>query len=325
MNASIKELLQQIKNFDHIVLAGHTSPDGDAISACLALAQAIKKLGKNPTVLLENIPETYSYLKGSSFVYDKDTKNLTPELFIALDCGDISRLGKVLPLFNTAKVTANIDHHASNDDFANINIVNKTASSTSEIVFEVIDFIALETKTDILDIDIANCLYTGIVFDTCGFKHSSTSPRTHHIAGVLLEKGVDSSFIHNQVIYTHSIENAKLLATAIQNLYIKDGIAISTLSKEEIFEKCSASYEDLEGISGYLLDIKGVNVAGFLIEVSDEKTKVSLRSKFLDVNSVAQKFGGGGHILASGAKICTDLKSAKDLVLKELISLNNLT
>lgn len=318
---NIISLIEQIKISENIVLAGHTSPDGDAISANFSLALAIKKMGKNPIILLESFPDTYNFLTGHDFIFSGDISTLKPDLFIALDCGDISRLGRFSTVFNNSNVTANVDHHISNDLFAQINIVDKVSSSTSQIVFDIISQISAQLNKDILDLDISTCLYTGIVFDTCGFKHSSTSPKTHQIASVLLQKGVDSSFIHNAIIYSHSIENSKLLATAIKNLYFENGIVISTLSKNEIFNECGASYEDLEGISGYLLDIKGAEVAAFLFERANGQTKVSLRSKKLKVNCIAEKFGGGGHILACGATLSSDLATSKNIILNELNAL----
>lgn len=314
MYSEIKNVIEEIKKAKNIVLAGHVSPDGDAVSANFALALAIKKMGKEPIILLEKYADTYDYLKGHNFVYTEQQDKLNPDLFIALDCGDIERLGIAKEVFKRAKKTINIDHHMSNDNFADINVVNKEGSSTSEVVYEIIN----QMQDDIIDKDIATIIYTGIVFDTCGFKHSSTGKRTHQIAGELIEKGVDSSDIHTNLIYTHSIGNARLLAKSIENLHIDGNISISILSKNDILEKCNASYDELEGISGYLLDIKGITVSAFLYEKRDGSIKVSFRAKELNVNEIASKFGGGGHKLASGATIKGTLEEAKEIVLKEI-------
>lgn len=312
MYSEIKNFIEEIKNAEKIVLAGHISPDGDAVSSNFALALAIKKLGKNPVILLENYADTYDFLNGHHLVSKKYEE--IPDIFISLDCGDIKRLGKFEEVFNLAKKTVNIDHHSDNNSFGDINIVNKKASSTSEIVFEIIN----QIKDIEIDLDIATILYTGIVFDTCGFKHNSTGKRTHQIAGELIEKGVDSSFVQTKLIYTHSLENAKLLAKTINNIEIHEKIAISTLSKNEILNECNAKYEDLEGISGYLLDIKGIEIAVFLYEKEDGTIKASFRAKEYNINKIAQKFGGGGHILASGATLNTSLNQAKNDILKEI-------
>ncbi|MDE6182339.1 MAG: bifunctional oligoribonuclease/PAP phosphatase NrnA [Eubacteriales bacterium] len=314
MYSEIKNVIEEIKKAKNIVLAGHVSPDGDAVSANFALALAIKKIGKEPIILLEKYADTYDYLTGHNFVYTEEQDKLNPDLFISLDCGDIKRLGKAEEVFKRAKKTINIDHHMSNDNFADINVVNKEGSSTSEVVYEILN----QMEGDIIDKDIATIIYTGIVFDTCGFKHKSTGKRTHQIAGELIEKGVDSSAVHTNLIYTHSIGNSRLLAKSIENLHIDGGISITTLSKDDILEKCKASYDELEGISGYLLDIKGTAVSAFLYEKRDGSIKVSFRSKELNVNEIAGKFGGGGHKLASGATINATLEEAKEIVLKEI-------
>lgn len=311
MYENIEFVIQEIQKNENIVLAGHIAPDGDAISASFALCLAIKKMGKTPILLLEKYSDTYSYLSGHQFVYKGDYESLLPDLFISLDCGGIDRLGEAGKVFEKAKKTINIDHHISNNSFADLNIVNFKASSTSEIVFEIIN------KMEDIDFEIATCIYTGMIFDTAAFKHNAKK-RTHQIAGELVQIGVDTDMVHTNLLYTHTLENAKLLSKAIQNISIDNGVCCSTLTKEEIIEDCKAKYNDLEGISGYLVDFKGVNISVFLYEKKDGSIKLSLRSKKADVNKIAAKFNGGGHILASGATLNVSLEEAKKAVLEEI-------
>lgn len=311
----IEPFIEEIKKYENIAIAGHISPDGDAISASLSLAMTLVKMGKKPIILLENYVDTYNHLDGHHMVFKGDYDTLNIDLFISVDCGDIERLGKAKPIFEKAKKTVNIDHHISNNNFGHLNIVNTQASSTSEIIFEIVN------HTDKLDLDIATAIYTGLVFDTCGFKHKSTGKRTHQIAGELINIGVDSAMVHTRLLYTHTLANARLLAKTIQNICVEDNIVISTLTKSEIIEECKASYDDLEGISGYLLDIKGIDVAVFLYEKADGSIKASFRSKTIDVNKIAGSFGGGGHILASGATIKDmSLEQAKQNILEKIRS-----
>lgn len=303
--------IKDIKKCENIVLAGHISPDGDAISSCLALGVSLEKLGKKPTILLESY-ERYSYLKGSHMIFKGDYDNMGADMFISLDCGDIKRLGQAEKVFLNAKKTVNIDHHITNDNFGDINIVNTDASSTCEIVYEIINRIGN------IDKHIAEALYTGIVFDTSGFKHKSTKKRTYEVASKLAGLGIDNSFIHTELLYTHTFENARLLAKAIQNLQREGNTVITTLTKSEILNECSSGYIHLEGISGYMLDFKGIDVAVFLYEKENGDIKISFRSKDLDVNKIAQKYGGGGHILASGAMVSMPLLKAKQIMLKEI-------
>lgn len=310
---NIEPFIQLVEHSNSIVLAGHTSPDPDAISASLALGMALKKIGKNPIILLEDYTGSFEYIEESDIVYKEDYNNLQDiDLFISLDCGDIERLGNVKSIFERAKYTVNIDHHISNNNFGKLNIVNVNSSSTSEIIFEIVNHIGA------LDLEIATSIYTGIVFDTGGFKHNCTSKRTHEIAGELIQLGVDSTKIHSNVLTMHTFENSKLLAKSIQNIYIENDIIISTLSNKEI-EELNCTDKNTGGIVQYLLDTKNINVSVFLYEKVNKSIKASFRSKTIDVNKIASKFGGGGHILASGATI-TDmtLEQAKDAILEQI-------
>lgn len=310
---NIEPLIKEIENSNNIVIAGHISPDGDAICSSLALAMAIEKMGKAPIVLLEDFGSTYDYIEGKSLIYKEnynDIENI--DLFISADCADIERLGNYKVVFEKAKKTVNIDHHISNNNFAGLNIVNPKSSSTSEIMFEIINHIGA------IDFNIATALYTGIVFDTGGFKYNCTSKRTHQIAGELIEQGIDTSKIHSIILTIHSLESSRLLAKAINNIYIEDDIIISTLSMEEI-KSLEATSNSTGTIIPYLLDTKFVNIAIFLYEKEDGSIKVSFRSKSIDVNKIANYFGGGGHILASGATLKNiSLEQAKEDVLAQV-------
>lgn len=312
---NIKSFIELVEKSNNIVLVGHISPDGDAISSCFALCSALRKINKNPIVLLEDYGNSYEYIKNDDIIYRKDYNNIKDvDLFISLDCGDIERLGFTKEIFEKAKYTVNIDHHISNDNFAKLNIVNTKASSTSEIMFEIIKYM------DKLDLDIATYIYTGIVFDTGGFKHNCTTNRTHQIAGELINLGVDSVKIHSNVLTLHSLESSKLLARSIQNIYIENDVIVSTLSNDEIVS-LGCSHKNTGSIVQYLLDTKGINVSVLIYEKEDSSIKVSFRSKSIDVNKIASYFGGGGHILAAGATLKDmTIQQAKEAILQKIRS-----
>ena len=310
---NIEPFIKEIEHSNNIVIAGHISPDGDAICSSLALAMTIEKMGKTPVVLLEDFGSSYDYIGGKNLIYKEDYNSIENiDLFISADCGDIERLGDARVIFEKAKKTVNIDHHISNDCFASLNIVNPKASSTSEIMFEIINHIGA------IDFNIATAIYTGIVFDTGGFKYSCTSKRTHEIAGELIEQGIDTSKIHSTILTMHSLESSRLLAKAINNIYVEDDIIISSLSNEEI-KSLDATSKATGAIVPYLLDTKFINIAVFLYEKEDGSIKLSFRSKSIDVNKIANYFGGGGHILASGATLKNiSLEQAKEDVLAQV-------
>lgn len=307
--------LEEVKKYDKIVMTGHTSPDGDAICSIFALANALKKWGKNCIIILEEYADTYDYIDGHKMVFKgskEEILKLDVKLFISADCGSLDRFDDLKDLYDKADKRVNIDHHISNNNFGDINIVNTKASSTCEIMFEII------SQMGLLDKNIATALYTGIIFDTSGFKHNTTSERTHIIASELLSYGVDNSFIHTRLLYTHTFTNAKLLAKTILNASIKNGIVVGTLSKEDITSLGKDAYMQTEGISGYLLDIKDVDIAIFIYQKDNLSVKVSFRAKNFNVNIIAKSFGGGGHKLASGATFNTSIEEAKRLVLDEI-------
>lgn len=305
------EIYRIIANNDIIVIAAHVNPDGDAVSAVLSFAQSMNVMGKKPIVLLEDYSEKYNFIKGREFIFKGDFDTLNPDLFFAIDCGDKKRLGKAEEVFDRAKITFNIDHHISNNSFAQYNIVKADSSSSSEIIFDIIKNFCSINK------DIASAIYSGIISDTCGFKYSCTKPKTHEVAATLIKYDIPFTQIHSNLLYSHSVEEAKVLATAIDNFKTCNNITYSKLSKEEI-KKCNASYNDLDGIVEFLLNIKGTDVSLFVYEKEDKTVKMSFRSKSIDVNKIASKFGGGGHKLAAGANTDKSIDDILSLALKEI-------
>jgi len=302
---------QILSTYDNIVLGTHINPDGDAVSSTLAFAQTLKIMGKNPVVLIGKYSDKYCHIKGTEFIYNGDYNNINTDIFIALDCGDKKRLGKAQSVFERAKITFNIDHHISNNNFADNNIVLANASSSSEVVFEVIK------NFSIINVDIAEAIYTGIISDTGGFRHNSTTPETHNVVAQLLKYNINFSEIHRKVLYDHTIEQIKVFTKALNNIEIDDEIAFTTITVQEL-KQCGADTTDLDGIVEYMLNIRGVEVSVFLYEKSDGSVKASLRSKNIDVNNIALKYGGGGHKAAAGASFDKNIAQVKDIILNDI-------
>ncbi len=289
-------ILNDIKDIQTVYIAGHLNPDGDAVGACFGFALAMAKLGKKPVILIDKYDKKFNLLKGKEYIYEGDYKDLEPEIFFSIDCGDKARLGRALPVFEKAKIKYNIDHHISNNNFGDCNIVNGSASSASEIVYELI------SKMVNIDKDIASAIYTGILFDTGCFMHNSTLKRTHQIAGELVEAGVDTPFIHSKIFKEHTLTQVKIFNKALENLVVKDGVSCIKLTDAEI-KSCNALSSDLDGIVEYILNITGVGAAMLATERDNNFVKLSFRSRTIDVNAVASLFGGGGHTLAAGAGV----------------------
>jgi len=298
----LNQIVQIAKNKKNIYIIGHDNPDGDCIGATLSLAMLLEKCNIATKVLLKDIPEVYSFLPIDKWVVDKPVDNI--DLLIALDCSDMSRLGNFSEYILKANTIINIDHHVSNTMYGDFTEVNTVASSTSEIIYELVNDYSL------LDKDIATCIYTGIIYDTGVFKHSSTTKRTHEIAGKLIEFDFDFTEIINNLFYKNTLTSLKSKERAISHLNIVEQgqIAISYLTIEDI-KDIKAKKSDTEGIINLILQLDEVHVSAFLYEVESNKFKVSLRSKGnVDVCKVAMAFQGGGHVKASGCLIEGQLK-----------------
>ncbi|NLM13729.1 MAG: bifunctional oligoribonuclease/PAP phosphatase NrnA [Epulopiscium sp.] len=313
------DIIQSLKKHTYIALSAHISPDGDAIGACTALAMALVKMNKHPVILMDEYPEKYNFLPGREYIFSTYPDNVPLELFVALDCGDLQRLGKYVDYFEKALLTINIDHHISNPNYGDYNYVDSKASSTCEIIYKII-------KNSEIDIDdeIAASLYTGIAFDTGGFKHSSTTFLTHQIISDLMKYKIDFTGIMDKLFYSRTFESAKLLGLALNKmeLHYNKQLCICDLSKQEM-EEVGASVNDMEGIIASMKNIEGVLVAILIYEKNSNEIKVSFRSSGdKDVCRIAQIFQGGGHKKAAGCTLYTDLKNAKikvlDIVQKEL-------
>ncbi len=306
-----------IVNSSKIILTAHTNPDGDAIGSLYGLYLALKKMGKNPIVLLEDFNPRFNVIMSPEVVC-RDGNIDAPEVFISLDCGGKDRINEEhAKYFDLANKTINIDHHISNDSFADVNIVNTEMSSASEVVFDLIDALVEVDK------DIMSSLYAGIVYDSAGFKHKSVSSNTHKIAGIAHSVGIDFNTIYNNILSNHTLTEIKVLSKAIENMKFdkENAIIYTSLTLEEV-AKCNSSKDELGSIVSFLINTEGYKLAIFAYEKEDGSVKISLRSKQLDVNALASTFGGGGHKLASGCTFKCGVDEALESVhqrAKELI------
>lgn len=286
-----------LKGKDRVALGGHVRPDGDCVGACMGLYLYMKEVYPHirTDVYLENVPEAYRMIKGTEDVKAEAAESDTYDLFICLDCGDVQRLGFSGNLFKNAKETLCIDHHISNESFADYNYVVPDASSTSELVYTMLDDSKISRPA-------AEALYMGIAHDTGVFQYSCTSPETMEIAARLMRKGINSSEIIDRTYYEKTyIQNQILGRALLESMLIMDKKCIVSVIRQRSMKFFQAEPADLEGIVSQLRQTKGVEVAIFLHETSPQKFKVSLRSKDkVNVSEIAKYFGGGGHVRAAG-------------------------
>lgn len=294
-------VIDAIKDATNIAISGHVSPDGDSIGSSLALAHALKAIGKNPTVIIDNPNDKYRIIPGWQFVYDGTPQEasaaLSPDLFIAVDCGDATRLGDVQPLFEATPTTALIDHHI-NQGFATYNYIEPTASSTCEMLYDIISDLCT------IDVDIASCLYAGIVTDTGGFRQQNTTSKTFQVASKLVTLDIPFVDLFEQLLFSLTLKQFNGFITIVNDyVYVPElNVAYTTVTSEQM-SRLQVTKSDLDGVSNMLRRIKEVEIAIFAYENEKGKTKISLRSNVTNINEVAKAFGGGGHKLASGAEL----------------------
>lgn len=312
-NDSLETIWEQIQAAQTIVLAGHTNPDGDAIGACLALGGALEKSGKQVAVILEDYAEKYRMIPNAHLLRTAEEVG-TPDLFLALDCGDAARLGAAEAVFQRAKHTVDLDHHASNPLYGEWNYVDAAASSTSEIVYRL-----LQGRLPLTAAEAAG-LYAGLIYDTGGFRHSSTSPETMRIAGELMAYDIPFTAIYNRFFDSRSFTELKLMGKALDKAELLFGgkVVVSSLTAAEMAASGGNS-KDVDAVINYLKGVQGAEVACFFYEKTAGEVKGSFRGNDgYDVCALAQKFGGGGHVKAAGCTLPAGMEEAMAAVLREV-------
>lgn len=293
----MKDFATYLEGVQTVAIAGHVRPDGDCVGSCLATYNYIKDNYPKIEVALylQPIPNIFKFLSRADEIMHSCEEDKTYDLFIAQDCGDLKRLGDAAKYFETAKKTICVDHHVSNDNFADENYIFPYASSASELVFGLIGEKSITKK-------IAECIYVGMVHDTGVFQYSCTSAKTMEIAGKLMEMGIDFSKIVDETFYTKTFEQNQILGKALLNsrLLLNGKMIASVITMEEM-KQYHVLPKHLDGIVNQLRVTKGVEAAVFLYENEDGSYKVSTRSNGLvNVAELAVKFGGGGHERAAG-------------------------
>jgi len=307
----------------NVVITSHRSPDADAMGSSLALYNVLLKLGhKVGVVVPDSFPGFLGWMKGAPGVkfYQEQRRQSTrliskAEVVFCLDYNNLERIGEMGPVIKESHATTVlIDHHidpAADFDFI---LSDTAASSTAELLF---GFFRSMDWDQLLDIDIAECLYAGIMTDTGSFRFSSTSAQTHFIVAELMDLGLEPNKVHSAIFDNYRLDRLRLIGYALhQKLEFDPGLGVSiiALSSEEK-TKYNHSKGDTEGLVNYGLSIKGSRLAVFLSQEADF-VKLSFRSKGdVDVNFLARTyFNGGGHRNAAGGKLDMGLEEAIEKV-----------
>ena len=307
------KILEEVRNAKTIGIAGHVNPDGDAVGSAVGLGLFLRKAlpGVRVDVFAEEFQESLRrYMPDADRIhYDTRTGVERYDVFIAVDTAD-DRLGDMRPLFRDAVKTINIDHHESNPGCAMQNYIFPAASSSCELVYDLIMAETLEngeSAETLLDESIARALYIGIVTDTGVFRFSNTSEHTMQVGGHLLPylKEVEPVKLIDGIFYQKSYIQHQILGRALlESMMLRDGSCIVSVIDRRTMAFYHATSRDMDGVVGQLMLTRGVNVAIFLYETAPLIYKVSLRSDgSVNVASIASFYGGGGHERAAGCTI----------------------
>lgn len=310
------QLEELIKNSKKILIVSHINPDGDAIgSVCSMYTTIYDNFKKKADILVVgHLPNSYKFLPNIDKAEFKFDDSMVYDLVITLDVAALDRLSNAKILFDKAKATINIDHHKTNNEFGNINVVKGIASSTGEVLLEIYN-----EQNWKISLDSAIGLYTAILTDTGGFRYENTSENVFKSAAQLVKIGINPN-----EIYKHCYELKSKNFVMFQNYCINkaefahdDKIAYSTVYKRDI-ERFNGEEDFTEGLVEILRAIETTDIAFLAKEIDSKTTKISMRSKKSDVAEICSVYGGGGHTFAAGCTIKTNIEGAVKRMLKTI-------
>ena len=320
---NIKNIIKTIREGNNFIVTSHYSPDGDNIGSTLSMYYTLKKLGKKVYYVLDDsIPLNLTFLVKDIKILKSEelNENLNDYTLISLDCGDFNRICVSENIKKSVKQLVCIDHHASNNNYGDLNYINPNESSTCELVYNLLKEFSKEMGEQILDKDISTYLYTGLLTDTGNFSYSNTNPSSYLMAYDLVNLGAKKDLIIQKIFQSNTYNYYKLLGEALDTLEIVDKKIASMMLTIDMLERNEISFNDADGVTSYTRDIDGVEVGLLFKEKAPGEVKVSFRSKnYVDVSAVAQVFGGGGHVRASGCTIKDSIENVKKIVINEVL------
>ena len=317
-NSTFEEIGRALREHQHFAILSHVRPDGDALGSQLALALSLQQLGKNVRVWNEEgMLEKYSFLPRAELLTKPPAIADEVDVAIALDTAIQNRLGTAFAAVGSVKIWINIDHHRSNPSYGDLVIIDPSAPATGEIIFRLIKSQGLPFNHDI-----AENLYAAISTDTGSFQYPKTSALTFEIAAELVRAGgLDVGRLSQQLYESYPRRRLELLRELLRTMRFSECNRVASFSlSSKTAAELAALPEDNEGMIDHLRAIRGVIVAVFFEELADGKVRLSMRSKdeAIDVCAICQKFGGGGHTLAAGARIRGSLAEVEEKVLEEI-------
>lgn len=308
MNNSIFET---INNSQNIVILAHQKPDGDAVGSSLAMYHVLKNMNKTVDIILEDVPNTFKFLKLIDEVKQNTDKSY--DLGIVLDCSKKERIGVSEEILNNCKRSISIDHHKSNTNYCDINYVEENTSSCAQVLY----YLFKEMNISV-DAPICEALLLGVLTDTNGYSNDNVDAKTMQMVKEIMELGIDHYRIYHEVLCKQTKAQMALNNIARERLVFYAGgkIAYTYITSDDM-KKVGAAAGDHEGLVEIGRNIEGVEVSLFIRE--EDGYRYSLRSNGnVNVCEIAELFNGGGHKVAAGGIITANSEETKDALINEI-------
>ncbi len=307
----IDTVLSAIARSERLLLTAHARPDGDAVGGLLACWMMLQQMGKHAEMVLsDRVPYIYRSLPCASQIRQVNRVEGDYDAVILLECDSVART-RLEGLEHHLLIS--IDHHTSGRLFAAVNWIDSRACAVAEMIYKLAGAAGIEITAEM-----ATCLYTAVLSDTGSFRYEGTDAQTFELARDLVRKGADPVRIAQDVYFSNPAAKMMLLGAALANLHHEGPLAWLWVSEKDM-ARSHAVDEDCEGIVNYAVGVEGIEVAVFLRELRDQRVRLSLRSKGrVNVATIAERFGGGGHENASGCTLDGPLSSAVSRILDYL-------
>jgi bifunctional oligoribonuclease and PAP phosphatase NrnA len=310
MNATTTPELSRIVEAIHagkeFLISSHARPDGDAIGSSMAMAYALRALGKRARVVFKDpAPAPLAALPGVADIELTDRVDQVADAAIIMECGNLARTG-VLGFERSMLI--NIDHHPGNDGFGQLNWFDASAAACGEMVYQLIVSLGVP-----LSVEIATHIYVAILTDTGSFHYSSISPQTFEICRAALDAGVDPVQISRQVYDSNRIGRLKLLGSMLSGMQVDQSGRIAVLYlDDDMLRDAGGTYDDTEGLINEPLTVKDIQAVVFFKRLTGDEFRMSLRSKGeVNIGVIAKSYGGGGHKNAAGCTVRGNLGDLK--------------
>ncbi len=307
----LKKINDLIAAHSSFLITTHESPDGDAIGSSLALANYLVELGKDVTIhTCDCVPEIYQFLP----MADAITTSLPDrdyDVCFVLDVGEFRRAGKQIGNCSRIGSFINIDHHKTSEQFGTVNFIDTQAAATGVLIHRLI-----KNAGGSISLATAHCIYVALITDTGSFRYSNANTEAFSVAGEMISKGVNAWDISSRLYESQPRSRIELLSLALSTLAFSPCGRFASLAVTlDMYAKTGTDAELTDGFVNYPRSVKGVEVAIFFRQLSEDSYKVGFRSKgVVDVSGLAEGFGGGGHRNAAGCVVDGCLAEVREKV-----------